>query len=157
MIRLLNFLFTHYEIGSRGPGDIYLTRWMLWGKRFGPGRKLCLHRFGRSDIDQATHDHPWCFWSLILWPGYYEEVPVNQDDPGGPRKKTWYGPLSLLRRPATWKHRVDLLTQDGKDVPCWTLIWQSDKVRSWSFWCGPKQVPWKNFEAKAAEVGNGCE
>ena len=119
------------EIGQHGL-DRYLTRWTLLGKRFGTDRgKVFLHLFHRGDADPYFHDHPWAFWSLILWGGYWEETPTG---------KKWYGMGRLLRRPAEWKHRVEL--PPGRK--CWTLIWCGPKSRSWGFWspeCG--FVPWR--------------
>lgn len=65
---LLDWFFTRYDIG-RG-GDTYLVRWFVYGQRYGPGYKVFLHHFYRSDSDAALHDHPWDFTSLILFGGY---------------------------------------------------------------------------------------
>jgi hypothetical protein len=46
-------------------------------------------------------------------------------------KRTWYGPLSFLKRSAKWQHRVEL--PEGRR--CWTIIWTSAKVRDWGFIC----------------------
>lgn len=74
----------------------YLYRTTLLETKRG---SLYLHKFVRSDRD-VVHDHPWDFVSLILWPGYLE-----QHD----GKLSFKGFGSVLRRPATWQHRVELL------------------------------------------------
>jgi len=139
----LNKLFETHEIGRKGLPR-YLTRWVLWGKRFGPGRKVFLHCFHRGDAEDYFHDHPWPFRSLILWGGYYEHTESG---------RRWYGPLSLLRRPAEWRHRVEV--PEGRT--CWTLILCGEKVRSWGFWCPKGFVPWRKHQASQDAGGSGCE
>lgn len=131
-----------HDIGRKGL-DKYLTRYVIWGQRFGPGRKVFLHLFHRGDAEPYFHDHPFAFWSLILWGGYVEHTLEG---------KKWYGPLSLLRRPATWQHRVEV--PDGKQ--CLTLVWTSAKVRSWGFWCRQGWIPWRQHEANQAAGKAGC-
>jgi hypothetical protein len=141
---LLRFLgFEVHEIGRRGL-DRYLTRWSLWGSRWAPGRKLFLHCFHRGDAEAYDHDHPWPFWSLILWGGYWEHTPAG---------KRWYGALSLLRRPAAWRHRVEL--PEGRR--CWTLVWTGPRSRTWGFWCPAGWIPWKQHEASQLAGGTGCD
>lgn len=146
--RLLDLLgFERFDIG-RG-GDTYLTRWVLWGSRYGEGGKVFVHRFARGDHDEALHDHPWHFWSLILCGGYWEHRP----GPGGAgTERVWCGPLSLLRRPAEWRHRVELPA--GRT--CWSLVWTSAKKRSWFFHCPQGAVPWRDFIARAEAGASGC-
>src|SRR4051794_33224135 len=117
--RLLDLLGRErFEIGRAGLSR-YLTRWTLLGRRVCDGAKVFLHLFHRGDAEDVPHNHPWEFWSLILWGGYWEHVPADQRDPSGPTVRTWYGPGRLLRRPAAWRHRVEL--PEGRR--CWTLIW----------------------------------
>ena len=132
-----------FEIGRKGL-DRYLTRWTLWGRRFGEGSKVFLHLFHRGDAEPYFHDHPWPFWSLILWGGYWEESEAG---------RKWYGPGRLLRRPAEWRHRVEL--PPGRK--CWTLIWCGVRVRSWGFWCpGTGFLPWRQHEANQSAGLPGC-
>lgn len=139
--------FERHDIGRAG--DVYLTRWVLWGQRYGPGGKLFLHRFHRSDSDAALHDHPWGFWSLILWGGYWEHRPA-----GGGSARRWYGPLSLLMRAAEWRHRVELRPGGGGGT--WTLIWTGEKVRSWGFHCEGGFVHWTEFVRREDAGRPGC-
>lgn len=139
-----------FDIGRPGDGT-YLTRWTLWGSRFhGTGGAVFLHRFQRSDHDGAMHDHPWAFTSVILLGGYHEQTE------GGTR---WYGPGRILRRPATWRHRVIL--PPGRD--CWTLVFRGVKERSWGFWCMDslgrltgRVVPWRSFIDRIEGGALGC-
>ena len=50
---------------------LYMTRTILLRTRWG---KLMINYFHRSDEDRALHDHPWTFYSLILWRGYLEHT-----------------------------------------------------------------------------------
>lgn len=126
-------------------GTPYLVRWVLYGQRYADsGGKVFLHRFHASDPDGALHDHPWRFWSLILWGGYWEHTPDG--------RRTWYWPGRLLRRPAEWKHRVEIPA--GRKV--WTLLWTSDKVRSWGFDCVGGFVGWRDYVGREEAGLPGC-
>lgn len=141
-----------FEIGRKGV-DRYLTRWTLWGKRFGAGHKWFLHLFHRGDVETYPHSHPWFFWSLILWGGYWELTSADSANPAGPTVRTWYGPGRLLKRPATWKHRVEL--PEGKT--CWTLLWCGNKVQSWGFFCPNKGfIPWRVHQQNQDAGLAGC-
>jgi hypothetical protein len=136
--------FERIDIGRKGYPD-YLTRWVLWGKRFGAGHKVYLHRFHRGDVEIVLHDHPWPFWSLILVGGYWEHTPTG---------KRWYGPLRILKRPAEWAHRVEL----PAGAKCWTLIWTAERTRGWGFICPDKGwIPWREHEANETAGRKGCE
>jgi hypothetical protein len=120
----------------------YLTRWHV---HHGENGRIYLHYFHRGDAENYNHDHPWSFWSLIIWGGYWEITPK----PDGTEKKKWYFPGMLLKRPAEWQHRV--VVPEGKIAI--TIIWTGKKERSWGFWC-PKTgfLHWREHERKG-----GCE
>lgn len=141
--RILDRLFARYEI-SRPNFPKYLTRWDVLGNRFGGKCKLFVHLFHRGDAEEYFHDHPWPFWSLILWGGYWEHTESG---------KRWYGPLRLLRRVAEWRHRVEL--PEGKR--CWTLVWTGEKSRSWGFWCPNGFLPWRKHKENLDRGLPGCE
>jgi hypothetical protein len=143
-----------FDIGRNG--DTYLTRWTLLGSRTeGTGRAVFLHRFHRGDADDALHDHPWPFTSVILWGGYYEHTP----DRAGVARRRWYGPGRALSRAAGWRHRVEL--PPGRD--CWTLVFRGRKEKSWSVFCldalgrlTGKAVPWRSFLDRIDTGALGC-
>lgn len=139
---LLTLLFHRDDIGRHGATD-YLTRWDLRGNRFGLGGKLFLHLFHRGDVESYDHDHPWPYWSLILAGGYWERTPTG---------RRWYGPGRLLRRPADWRHRVEL--PSGRR--CWTLVWTGARVRGWGFWCASGWIPWRQHAANLEAGLSGC-
>ena len=144
-----------FDIG-RPSADVYLTRWTVLGSRFaGGGSAVFLHHFHRSDGDDALHDHPWPFASLILSGGYYEHTA----DKRGLVSRRWYGPGRVLTRPATFRHRVEL--PPGRD--CWTLVFRGRKAKSWSFFCldglgrlTGRAVPWRSFADRLDAGALGC-
>jgi hypothetical protein len=132
-------VWERHDIGRLG--SLYMTRWCLFCRRYGEGRKLFLHKIVRPDAD-AMHNHPWPFWALILWRGYVEVTPA-----GASRK--WPG--MLLRRPPAWRHRV---------IPCggpsWSLVWAGKKVQSWGFFCAEGFRPWRDHARALEATGDGC-
>lgn len=150
---LLAFLgIRRYDIGRRG--DVYLTRWDLFGSRHCSDRpKLFLHLFHRGDYEAALHNHPWDFWSLILAGGYWEWTYWYTTRDGVHRnERKWHGPLSLLVRHAGWRHRVEL--PPGRR--CWTLVWAGPKVQSWGFFCASGFVGWRTFIGREEAGQAGC-
>jgi hypothetical protein len=141
---------------SRGDADSpYLTRYTLLATRW---FTLCLHIFHRSDAPDL-HDHPWDFWSLILWRGYIEQTPSG-------RRRVWPG--MLLRRRAEHVHRVELLpryTQQltqieympGRRVlgqrqighlPAVTLVLMRPRRRTWGFFTAAGWQPFLDYFTK---------
>jgi hypothetical protein len=107
-----------------------LTRYFLIRtKRCG---NLYLHIFHRSDEDRELHDHPWTFISLMLWNGYYEVTPKG---------RSLKLPGAILYRPATWRHRVEL----RNDKPSVSLVWVSQKSRTWGFFTDRGWIPFYDF------------
>lgn len=95
--------------------------------------RVYLHIFVASD-DECLHDHPWNFYSLILWGGYWEITPTG---------KKWYGPGRLLYRPATWKHQVVIKKR------AITLCVTTGKLRSWGFWTKAGEwIHWRTYNNK---------
>lgn len=128
-----------YGCESRGDArSPSLTRWTLLKTRRG---SLCLHKFHRSDAD-THHDHPWGFWSLILWRGYVEETPLGRRS---------VRPGRLLFRSATWRHRVILHSRGGRELPAVTLVWAGPRVRNWGFFTKRGWQQWREYFAE-----NGC-
>jgi hypothetical protein len=128
--------------------DIYLTRWRLWGGKTDGRCRVFLHHFHRGDEDEVPHNHPWAYWSLILWGGYFEATPCRL----GREILIWFGPLSFLSRAASWAHRVVL--PPGRK--CWTLVWTGKKTQSWGFLCKQGWRHWKEHERATQLTGTGC-
>jgi hypothetical protein len=136
--------------------EIYLRRFILFRTRLGG---LFLHHILMSDHDRCPHNHPWHFWSLILWGGYWEETFANGPEDHENRVLKWYGPGSFRRMSCDHTHRVllpeDVRTEfrDGYTMefreprPTWSLVFVSGKKRSWGFWQKGTFVLWRQFLA----------
>ena len=85
---------------------------------------IFIHKFIKSDPDDL-HDHPWGYFTLILWGGYWEHV-----EQWGVVTKNWRGVGYFQTVPATWRHRVEL--ENGN--PCWTLFIPNKREREWGFY-----------------------
>lgn len=94
----------------------YLTRLTIIECKY---FKFALHIFHASDHEDH-HDHPWNFITFILWRGYIEETPTG-------KKRKWPG--MVLYRPATFRHRVELV----KERPAVTLVIMGKRWREWGF------------------------
>lgn len=136
----------------------YLSRWYLTSKPtmpdgsnpFADGQTregiqwpqgnfgVYLHRFHRSDEDQALHNHPWR-WALsfVLAGGYREERRF-----GNQVVQRDVKPLSFNFIRDVDFHRVDLYEHD-----CWSLFVVGPKISSWGFWDRKTRafVPWREF------------
>jgi hypothetical protein len=141
--RMLDRLFERFDIGRGDSNGEYMTRWMILGKRQGLSRyRVMLHRFRRSDLD-VFHDHPWRFISIILAGGYHERTPKGC---------VWYPAGSVLFRPATWRHRVEI--EEG--ATAWSLVITGPKQREWGFHCPTGWLHWKQADANLRSQGHVC-
>lgn len=136
-------------------GRPYLLRWYVIPRnsRF----NIYLHKFLKSDEDEALHDHPWWFASLILNGEYVE----HRKDATTHRKA---GSVALRRSKTA--HRVELLQEvtssDAgwtmyREAPVWTLFFTGPKRREWGFHCPKGWIPWTKFTAgQFGEQRVGC-
>lgn len=152
-------------VPSVGP-DLYLLRLYLTGhgrrlhlrtslKRqndydVGSGLRPYLHFFGRGDLDEEYHNHPWrvCY-SLILTGGYTE----YRWDVGKREtivRKYLPGDINVIRRDDF--HRVELIDPARG---CWTLFFSIDRLepsngKDWSFLNieTGELTPWGEFVSK---------
>lgn len=141
--------------GCEGRGDkdsAYLTRVYLARTPWGT---LALHIFHRSDAD-VHHDHPWPFWTLVLWRGYVEHyrdaetrVSGQTHEPLVVNHSRRIRPLQFLFRPATFTHWVELhKSPDGREKPAVTLVWMGKKERSWGFHEASGWTYWRDYFKK---------
>lgn len=120
--------------------EVYLRRWSLW---LPFGWSLKLHHILRSDSDRCQHDHPWGFWTFILWGGYDElvgeEQVLNQMRPGMVR---WREP--------NFRHRITVLPRGH----AWTLVITRKRNREWGFYTREGWMHWRKFvdAARSARV-----
>lgn len=119
-----------------GKENPLLIRWVLFRiPQFG----IFIHKFCRSDYDRALHDHPWTFVSVILHGGY-SEYREEKDERGTYETLDWYGPGSILYRPAEYKHRVVIYKE-----PSWNLILVGRRRRKWGFWPNGQWCWWRKY------------
>ena len=109
-----------YEEIRCGDGGVYLRRWRLWRGRF---FSVYVHWVLRPDAGRCPHDHPWSFWSLVLWGWYVEEVLAL--DGVGVRRRF----LSLAHRTAYHVHRIVDVSRGGAV----TLVVMGSRLRRWGF------------------------
>ena len=162
---------------TRDDNKAYLIRNTLF--RFGKWFSVKLHDIILSD-DDCLHDHPWPFITFILRGGYYEWSVVKGSNRYSPSdytgepvrtfgaylmigkdgqllKRVWCGPGSVLFRPASWAHRLELM-----DVPAWdgngnpsdvlipakTLVFTFKVMRKWGFFATNGWVYWRDYNKK---------
>ena len=132
---------------------VYLKRWWIIPRN--RWLNIYVHQFLRSDDDRALHDHPWWFVSLMLQGMYTEVTDTARTVRSAPEPwRLFFGDRPLAFRPATWRHRVELIATPEwceiagtmltngmsgvppkREIPCWTLIITGRRVRTWGFWC----------------------
>lgn len=113
------------------------------------GVHVYLHRFHRSDDDDALHDHPWAWAvSLVLAGGYSEERRTKDDRVE--RRSVRPPAINVIRHKNF--HRVDLFETDA-----WSIFIAGPRVDSWGFWDRTTKEfwPWRTFIAKVR--GDGWE
>jgi hypothetical protein len=110
----------------RVPGGLkecpYYYKWVL---DFGPFA-IRLHKWMANDDLRAFHDHPYWFWTWVLW-GSYMDLSVHPVT--GHLVGDRLGWLSLRFRPAHHRHMVRL-----NHRPTWTLLLTGQPGRRWSFY-----------------------
>lgn len=134
-------------------GKPYLIRRTLVS--FGKWFSIKYHQILLSD-DLCPHDHPWPFLTIILKGGYYEWSPIMQEDSGKLidkdtavdgvlEVKKWHGAGSIMYRPASWRHRLELGDDGVVTVPAHTLVFTGKVVRDWGFFTKSGWIFWKNY------------
>ena len=115
----------------------YLVRWSLW---LPFGWSIKLHQILRPDEDRCAHDHPWLFFRIILWGGYWEIC--------GPEnilahRKPWrpWAPWRIYYCPPDFRHRITDLPHGQS----WTLAICGPRVRVWGFFTRQGWVQWRDF------------
>ncbi len=114
---------------------LLFSRYYIFHRERSEGRRrfrAYLHKLYRSDAVDVLHDHPWDFFSIVIWRGYVE---VSEHG----RRRIWPG-MIIFRR-ASWKHRLEL---NGTAV---TFVIALGRSREWGFY--PKgatiRIPWNEY------------
>lgn len=114
--------------GREDADRVYLTRYIIFqSERI----SIFLHKFSESDYDDM-HDHPWDFYSFILWGGYNEQTPLKNRDGSESRYRNneFIKPGRLIFRKAEHIHRVVLREGNKK---AWSLVVTLKKRKKWGF------------------------
>lgn len=128
-----------------GKDTAYMERW--WVVPRNPLFNIYLHRFLRSDEDEALHDHPWINFSYLL-DGEYVEHSILA---GGVHQKVKYKAGDWKFRRAKTAHRIEI------ESPCWSLFVTGPIIRKWGFHCPNGWRHWKVFtDGKKGTKGVGC-
>jgi hypothetical protein len=137
LLKLLDKLGRKRIIMDRVDNEPYLERYYIFlkdRKRF--PFNVFLHKFLKGDPDDV-HDHPWSYFTLILWGGYYEWIPYfNEMGEKVNEIQKWRGPGHFrMCRPNSY-HRIEL----KPGVTAWTLFMPGPQVRDWGFWVNNKWI-----------------
>lgn len=120
-VTVWNRILPGKEIGWKEIDETFY-RWTIIGT---PWFHIYLHHLICEAVPDHYHDHPWSFWAILLGGGYWEDSP-NEGT-------IWRRPGSILRRPATFAHRVWT-----KPTGSWSIIITGRKFRTWE-----KEIPLK--------------
>ena len=118
--RLEGFLKRHFdwkEIGWHEIGETF-CRYTLFECRW---FKVYLHQLHAPFPHAKCHHHPWHFWAVLLWGGYWESVDGEAF--------VWRHPGSVLYRTARFSHNV--VTPAGRTN--WSVCLVSRRHRKWGF------------------------
>lgn len=132
------------HITAISDGEVYLSRYWLLGNMTSRWA-LMLHKMHRPDDHSCHHDHPWSFWTFVLYGGYVEQV----TQPDGTVNARRNRPGMLLFRPAEHAHRIHRLPRGH----CWTLVLRFKKRRSWGFLTRAGWVGWSRFIDESFGMG----
>lgn len=85
---------------------------------------IYIHYIAKSDEDKNPHSHPWSFWSLILFGGYYETL-INRHT----KEKQYFKKefLSAGHRFYDDYHQISLIK------PTWTLVFCSPRNENYTW------------------------
>lgn len=143
------------EIVDQRSGALYLARFWLSPPLEGAGRgevpesasSCLLHWIVRPDPDDAFHDHPWDFTSVILSGGYREDRREADDKAWAYTVEQEAAARNLILRDATDLHRIVQVYGET-----WTLVKTGPRVREWGFMAAksPQWVPYREFLARAS-------
>jgi hypothetical protein len=128
--KIMARLGRHRIIMDRENNEPYLERYYIFLRdRTWFPFNVFIHKFIKSDPDDV-HDHPWPYATLILKGGYYEWVPVfDEDGRMSGETRHWRGPGHFRVCSATSYHRIELV----EGVTPWTMFMPGPQRREWGF------------------------
>lgn len=128
-------------------GSLYMERFHVMERRGNLG-SIRLHHICTEDRDDAMHDHPFSFYTLILTGGYLEARPEQRDpcfsfDGRELAVATWRRPGSVAYRHACDRHKITYVKQDT-----WTLVFAGPLRQWWGFYTPIGKIFWREYETK---------
>lgn len=114
--------------------DGYMDRWWLAPHDNEDKVSARIHQILRSDTDVAMHDHPWSSISIVLDGGYWEVLPLSQDQHPARdalfHQVVWRAPGDVVQRRASDRHKI--LLPEGKSA--WSLFIMGQWEKDWGFY-----------------------
>lgn len=138
---LIRKLFLVKEIKSR-TGVVHFRRYRLLST---PWLRIYIHKICQSDQDKHMHDHPWSFFSFLLW-GSYQEWSAFAPNWNSVKEQV-FPAYSLVRHHRTDAHRIRLLTPH-----VWSFVVAWGKTYPWGYqtehgWMDHERYrEWKNAD-----------
>lgn len=129
--KLMVMLGRYRLIPDRITGQDYMHRYYLFlkNRKWFPFN-ITLHKIVKSD-DPIFHDHPWPFITIVLKGGYWEHVPIfNNNGNKFAEFQIWRGPGSVIRRKSKEFHWLELDDNVGSAT---TLFIMGPQQREWGF------------------------
>ena len=121
-----------------GLDEQYLERYYILSTKW---IGIYLHNFWSSD-DDGLHTHPWHSVSVLLKEGYYEEEPIDKNNPHGSTKIHYRCPLHPFFKIRTKKSAHRITIPDGGAGKCWSLFIRFGiKRQIWGFYRDNKFEP----------------
>lgn len=105
------------EIKSKD-GVVHFRRWQLLKT---PWFDIFIHGIYKADEDEHLHDHPWDYFSIVLWGSYIERVR------GGNNVQSF---MTTSHRKAEHTHKILSL----KSEKVFTLFFAGKRRRDWGYW-----------------------
>lgn len=135
IVYLFRKLFLAKEIKSKA-GVLHFQRWRIV---YTPWFAVYIHRIFKSDSDLFMHDHPWDYFSMVLF-GSYNEITPDTMRPGQ-GKNVILLPGFCSRRKAEAFHKIGSL--NTKSVT--TLFVTGRRRRDWGFMVGDRWIQHEQF------------
>jgi hypothetical protein len=119
------------EIRNRA-GELHFQRYRLLET---PWFNIYIHYIAKSDQDKDPHNHPWNFWSIILFGAYSERRYASFDNTReyiNPNLTSWYKSrrtiLSYSNCSISQFHKIKLAK------PTWTLVFTGKRIsNNWGY------------------------
>lgn len=142
ILKLLERLGRKRIVMDRVEDKPYLERYYLFLKeRDIFPFNVFLHHFLCSDPDDV-HDHPWPYATLILKGGYWEWLPIfDENNVKVSEYCVWRKAGHFRISPANSYHRIEL----DPDIDCWTLFMPGPKQKEWGFLVRNNWVQWEQY------------